>query len=54
MRVNYSPSEEQLANNYSAGYGTLDDPTQEAYDRYIHEPYDKPVKFEAINIGGNR
>ncbi|XP_003378384.1 transporter, major facilitator family, partial [Trichinella spiralis] len=28
-------------------YGTVD-PTQEAYDRYVKEPYDKPVNFEQL------
>ncbi|VDP07781.1 unnamed protein product [Soboliphyme baturini] len=49
MNVPYSPTEEKLADSFSGtgNYGATD-PMQEAYDRYVHEPYDKPVRFEQL------
>uniref|UniRef100_A0A915ILP9 Major facilitator superfamily associated domain-containing protein n=1 Tax=Romanomermis culicivorax TaxID=13658 RepID=A0A915ILP9_ROMCU len=47
MMVPYSKSEEKLAqiDNVGAYYGATD-ATQEAYDRYVHEPYDKPNEYD--------
>ncbi|OUC50068.1 hypothetical protein D917_04797 [Trichinella nativa] len=48
MHVPFSPKSEKLLDSGAAGfYGTVD-PTQEAYDRYVKEPYDKPVNFEQL------
>lgn len=57
MTVPYSHSEDKLTNvgTGAAGYYGATDATQEAYDRYIHEPYAKPVKFDQLpsNLGSN-
>ncbi len=51
MNVPYSPTDE--LNRFGArDYGTAEpvpDPTQDAYDRYVQEPYDKqPIKFDQL------
>lgn len=51
LNVPYSPTDEQLTMSQPTYYGTTD-PTQAAYDRYVSEPYDKPVRFEQLpNLG---
>lgn len=56
MAVPYSTSEDKLTNAAGPGAGGFygaTDATQEAYDRYIHEPYEKPVRFDQLpaNLG---
>lgn len=48
MNVPYSPSEQRYVPEPTGGY-QMPDPTQDAYDRYVHEGYKKqPVRFEQM------
>ncbi len=48
------PGDEKLTDKFIEGYGATEaepvpDPTQDAYDRYITQPYDKqPVRFDQL------